>query len=311
MESKRQFKDLIPWLILVVLALVPLIERNPYILHMMIMVYIWVCLGQSWNLLGGYTGQVSFGHATFYGVGAYSAGLLYFHKEISTWYGMILGPLMAMVFAVPIGLICFRLRGAYFALALLALAEVLRLVATNWISFTNGSVGILIVPFAGKIPYYYMALALAAVSFYIIYRVINSKWGYYFVAIREDQDAAESMGIDTTKYKLLSLLISAFFTGLAGAFYMNYMAFIDPHVVFSLVDVSIMMILVVMLGGAGTFYGPAIGAVIMVILSEVFRAYFGHANLLILGILIVFIIVFIPDGVIEIRRYLPKRRKYA
>ncbi|MGA2466361.1 MAG: branched-chain amino acid ABC transporter permease [Thermodesulfobacteriota bacterium] len=311
MESKRQFKDLIPWLILVVLALVPLIERNPYILHMMIMVYIWICLGQSWNLLGGYTGQVSFGHATFYGVGAYSAGLLYFHKEISTWYGMILGPLMAMVFAVPIGLICFRLRGAYFALALLALAEVLRLVATNWISFTNGSVGILIVPFTGKIPYYYMALALAAVSFYIIYRVINSKWGYYFVAIREDQDAAESMGIDTTKYKLLSLLISAFFTGLAGAFYMNYMAFIDPHVVFSLVDVSIMMILVVMLGGAGTFYGPAIGAVIMVILSEVFRAYFGHANLLILGILIVFIIVFIPDGVIEIRRYLPKRRKYA
>jgi branched-chain amino acid transport system permease protein len=310
MERKRQLKDFLPWLILVVLALVPLIQRNPYILHMMIMVFIWICLGQSWNLLGGYTGQVSFGHATFYGVGAYSAGLLYFHMEISTWYGIILGPLMAMVFAVPIGLICFRLRGAYFALALLALAEVLRLVATNWISFTNGAVGILIVPFAGKIPYYYMALALAASSFYVIYRVINSKWGYYFVAIREDQDAAESMGIDTTKYKLLSLLISAFFTGLAGAFYMNYMAFIDPHVVFSLVDVSIMMILVVMLGGAGTLYGPAIGAVIMVVLSEVFRAYFGHANLLILGILIIFIIVFIPDGVIEIRRFL-KRRTYA
>jgi len=310
MESKRQFKDLIPWLILVVLALVPLIERNPYILHMMIMVFIWICLGQSWNLLGGFTGQVSFGHATFYGVGAYSAGLLYFHKEISTWYGMFLGPLMAMVFAVPLGLICFRLRGAYFALAMLALAEVLRLVATNWISFTNGAVGILIVPIAGKVFYYYMALALAAVSFYVIYRVVNSKWGYYFVAIREDQDAAESMGIDTTKYKLLSLLISAFFTGLAGAFYMNYLAFIDPHVVFSLVDVSIMMILVVMLGGAGTLYGPAIGAVIMVILSEVFRSYFGHANLLILGILIIFIIVFIPDGVIEIRRFL-KRRTYA
>jgi len=310
MESKRQFKDLIPWLILAVLALVPLIQRNPYILHMMIMVFIWICLGQSWNLLGGYTGQVSFGHATFYGIGAYSAGLLYFHYKISTWYGMILGPMMAMVFAIPLGLICFRLRGAYFALAMLAFAEVLRLVTTNWISFTNGSVGILIVPIAGKIFYYYMALALAAVSFYVIYRVVNSKWGYYFVAIREDQDAAESMGINTAKYKLFSLLISAFFTGLTGAFYMNYMAFIDPHVVFSLVDVSIMMILVVMLGGAGTLYGPAIGAVIMVILSEVFRSYFGHANLLILGILIIFIIVFIPDGVIEIRRLL-KRKKYA
>jgi branched-chain amino acid transport system permease protein len=310
MERKRQFKDFLPWLILAGLALVPLFQNNPYILHMMIMVFIWVCLGQSWNLLGGFTGQVSFGHATFYGVGAYSAGLLAFHYDASTWYGMILGPLMAMVFAVPIGLICFRLRGACFALALLALAEGLRLVATNWISFTNGSVGILIVPFLGKIPYYYMALALAAGSFYIIYRLVHSKWGFYFVAIREDQEAAESMGIDTTKYKLISLLISAFFTGLAGASYMNYLAFIDPHVVFSLVDVSIMMIPVVMLGGAGTLYGPAIGVVIMVVLSEVFRAYIGHANLLVWGLLIIFIIVFLPDGVVEIRGYL-KRRKYA
>jgi branched-chain amino acid transport system permease protein len=307
MENKRRLKDFSPWIILVLLALVPLVQRNPYILHMMIMVLIWITLGQSWNLLGGYTGQVSFGHATFYGLGAYGAGLLYFHKEISTWYGMILGPIVAMIFAVPIGLICFRLRGAYFALAMLALAEVLRLVATNWISFTNGSVGILIVPVVSKVLYYYMALALAAISFYVIYRVLHSKWGFYFIAIREDQDAAESMGINTTQYKLISLMISAFFTGLAGAFYMNYMAFIDPHVVFSLVDISIMMILVVMLGGAGTLYGPAIGAVIMVLLSEVFRAYFGHANLLILGILIILIIVFIPDGVVEIRRFL--RRK--
>ena len=302
MKSNRGLKDFLPWIILTMLALVPLFERNPYILHMMIMVLIWICLGQSWNLLGGYTGQVSFGHATFYGVGAYSAGLLYFHKEISTWYGMILGPFAAMSFAIPLGLICFRLRGAYFALAMLAMAEVLRLVATNWISFTNGSVGILIVPTVSKISYYYMALGLAAVSFYAIYRVVHSKWGFYFIAIREDQDAAESMGIKTTRYKLYSLLISAFFTGLAGAFYMNYMAFIDPHVVFSLVDISIMMILIVMLGGAGTFYGPAIGAIIMVLLSEVFRAYFGHANLLVLGILIILIIVFIPDGVVEIRK---------
>jgi branched-chain amino acid transport system permease protein len=307
MENKRRLKDFSPWIILVLLALVPLVQRNPYILHMMIMVLIWITLGQSWNLLGGYTGQVSFGHATFYGLGAYGAGLLYFHKEISTWYGMLLGPVVAMIFAVPIGLICFRLRGAYFALAMLALAEVLRLVATNWISFTNGSVGILIVPVVSKVLYYYMALALAAISFYVIYRVLHSKWGFYFIAIREDQDAAESMGINTTQYKLISLLISAFFTGLAGAFYMNYMAFIDPHVVFSLVDISIMMILVVMLGGAGTLYGPAIGAVIMVLLSEVFRAYFGHANLLILGILIILIIVFIPDGVVEIRRFVGRK----
>jgi branched-chain amino acid transport system permease protein len=277
---------------------------------MIIMVFIWVCLGQSWNLLGGFTGQVSFGHAAFYGVGAYAGGLLAFHFDASTWYGMILGPLMAMAVAVPMGLICFRLRGSYFALSMLAFAELLRLIATNWISFTNGSVGILIVPTAGKVFYYYLALALAALSFYVIRLVVQSKWGFYFVAIREDQEAAESMGIDTTKYKLVSLLISAFFTGLTGAFYMNYMAFIDPSVVFALTDVSIMMILVVMLGGAGTFYGPAIGAVIMVIFSEVFRIYFGSANLLVLGVLIVLIIIFIPNGLMDIREYLT-RRKYA
>jgi branched-chain amino acid transport system permease protein len=306
----KQLRKYLPFILLGLLALVPLIMDNPYFLHMIIMVFIWVCLGQSWNLLGGFTGQISFGHSAFYGVGAYAGGLLAFHYEVSTWWGMILGPMMAMVFAVPMGLICFRLRGAYFALAMLALAELLRLIATNWISFTNGSVGILIVPTMSKVSFYYIALGLAALSFFVIRAVVNSKWGFYFIAIREDQDAAESMGIDTTRYKLFSLIISAFFTGLTGGFYMNYMAFIDPSVVFALTDVSIMMILVVMLGGAGTFYGPAIGAVIMVICSEAFRVYFGSANLLVLGILIVLIIIFIPNGLMDIREYL-KRRKYA
>ena len=310
MERTKQIQKYLPLILLGLLCLLPLLMDNPYFLHMIIMVFIWVSLGQSWNLLGGFTGQISFGHAAFYGVGAYAGGLLALHYEASTWWGMILGPVMAMVFAVPMGLICFRLRGAYFALAMLALAELLRLVATNWIAFTNGSVGILIVPTMGKVAFYYIALGLAALSFYVIRAVVNTKWGFYFVAIREDQDAAESMGIDTTRYKLFSLLISAFFTGLTGGFYMNYMAFIDPSVVFALTDVSIMMILVVMLGGAGTFYGPAIGAVIMVICSEAFRVYFGSANLLIMGILIVLIIIFIPNGLMDIREYV-KRRKYA
>ena len=310
MEQKKQLQKYLPFIILGLLALVPLVMDNPYFLHMIIMVFIWICLGQSWNLLGGFTGQVSFGHAAFYGVGAYAGGLLAFHFEASTWWGMILGPLMAMVFAVPMGLICFRLRGAYFALAMLALAELLRLIATNWIDFTNGSVGILIVPTMGKVAFYYIALGLAALGFVVIRAVVNSKLGFYFIAIREDQDAAESMGIDTTKYKLISLLISSFFTGLTGGFYMNYMAYIDPSVVFALTDVSIMMILVVMLGGAGTFYGPAIGSVIMVICSEAFRVYFGSANLLIMGILIVLIIIFIPNGLMDIREYL-KRRKHG
>jgi branched-chain amino acid transport system permease protein len=286
---------------LAVLALLPLGLSNPYVLHMLILSLMWIVLGQSWNLLGGFTGQISYGHAAFFGVGAYTSAVMvkFGASTKAAWSGLVLGGLAASVVALGIGWICFRLRGPYFSLSVLALAEVLRLVAVNWKGVTNGAEGILYIPaFTSKAYYYWIVLALAAINFLVIRAVMRSKPGFYFLAIREDQDAAESLGIDTRKYKLASLLISAFFTGVAGSFYMNYMGFIDPGIVFSIADISIMMILVTMLGGAATMWGPAVGAVLYILVSEFFRVWVKSGHVLFFGILIIVIILFFPQGIV-------------
>jgi len=285
----------------------PFLVTSDYYLHLVIIALMWVVIGSAWNLLAGYTGQVSFGHAMFFGVGAYTAGIIVTKLEMSAWWGMMFGGVTAMVIGLFVGWVCFRLRGPYFALATLAGSEIFRLVATNWESLTEGMVGILIIQtFTSKLPYYYIALTLAILCIFVIQVVMKSKWGYYFVSIREDQDAAESMGINTTLYKNVSLLISSFFTGTAGAFYMNYMAFIDPHVVFSLHYISIMAILVGIVGGVATIMGPAVGAFIMIGLQETFRsAFFGlapawtsEAHILVFGLLVIFVILFLPNGIV-------------
>ncbi len=294
-------KTVLAGLPLALLLLLPLGVSNPYVLHLLIMSLLWIVLGQSWNLLGGYTGQVSFGHAAFFGVGAYTAGILVKSglPPAAGWSGLLLGGLTAALLALVIGWICFRLRGPYFALSVLALSEVLRLVAVNWKSLTNGAEGILYIPaFTSKAYYYWIILALAAANFLVIRQVMRSKLGFYFLSIREDQDCAESLGINATKYKLYSLLISAFFTGAAGSFYMNYMGFIDPGIVFSVHDVSVMMILVTMLGGVATAWGPAVGAVLYILVSEMFRVWVKTGHLIFFGVLIVVIIIFFPQGIV-------------
>jgi branched-chain amino acid transport system permease protein len=310
-------------ILLGIIALVfPLVIRSDYYLHLIIIALMWVVIGSSWNLLAGYTGQVSFGHAIFFGTGAYTAGIFAAKLGISAWWGLVCGGVVSMLCALFVGWVCFRLRGPYFALATLAGGEIIRLVATNWESLTEGMVGILIIQsFRSKLPYYYIALVLAVVCILGIEFVMKTKWGYYFVSIREDQDAAESLGINTTLYKNVSLLISAFFTGSAGAFYMNYMAFIDPQVVYSLHYISIMAILVGIVGGVATIWGPAVGAFIMVGVQETFRSSFfglaprwvsqGHA--LVFGLLVIFVIMFMANGVVgdwdKIRRVIFRRKR--
>jgi branched-chain amino acid transport system permease protein len=300
----------IRWSTLVVLAVMiafPWVVTSDYYRHIFILALMWVVIGSSWNLISGYTGQVSFGHAIFYGTGAYTAGLLSTKLGISPWWGMLLGGPVALVVGLIIGWICFRLRGPYFALATIAIGEIFRLIATVWRDFTEGMQGIMIITSVrDKVYYYYMALALAGICVYAIHRVMRSKWGYYFVAIREDQDAAEAMGISSFRYKSLSLMISSFFAGTAGAFYMNYMGFIDPHVVFSLHYVSIMAILVAIIGGVGTLWGPPVGAFIMVLLQETFRSsFFGLAprwvsegHVLVFGLLVIFVIRYLANGIV-------------
>lgn len=315
-------KKFMPLGLLIILLVFPLAVRNAYYQHLMILVLMWVVIGSGWNVIAGYTGQVSFGDAAFFGTGAYTAGLLAHHFQISAWWGMAFGGFMAMAVAFPFGWICFRLRGAYFALASLALNEVCRHIATIAEPLTEGMVGILIMPtFLSKLPYYYIALALAVLSVVCVQVVMRSRWGYYFLSIREDQDAAESLGIDTHRYKMVSLNIAAFLTGMAGALFMNYMGFIDPEVVFSLHDISIMAILVGIVGGVGTIYGPVVGAFVMVAVHEFFRTgffglfkglaaltgsdllivvakYISQAHVLGFGILVVLVILLLPNGIV-------------
>jgi branched-chain amino acid transport system permease protein len=309
-------------LLLCLLAAFPWVVEDAYYQHLMILVLMWVAIGSGWNLISGYTGQVLFGAAAFFGMGAYTAGLLHTKLGVSAWWGLPLGVLVSFAVAFPFGWICFRLRGPYFALATLALNEIMRHIATIWESLTDGMVGILIEQtFVSKIPYYYIALGIAVVSLAVIQLVVRSKLGYYFVSIREDQDAAESMGINTPFYKMASLCISACIIGLTGALYTNYMGFIDPKVVFSLHDISIMAILVGIVGGVGTIYGPAVGALIMVAVQEAFRSggfgflawmtkatgwpfmitatkYVSEAHVLSFGLLVVLVILFLPNGIV-------------
>lgn len=308
-------KKYLPYATIALLAILPLLGLSSYVMHILIFVIMWSVIGMAWNLLGGYCGQVSFGHAAFFGTGAYTSGMLYSKLGLSGWWGLPASVIVVTFFALVIGYICLRLRGPFFALATLSMGVILRIVAENLVDITGGDLGIMIRErtWIDKTWYYYIILSIAAGSFVLVKAVVESKLGYYFVAIREDQDAAESLGINTTLYKTVALCLSALITGFAGAFYTNYMGYIDPKVVFALHDISIITIMVVMVGGVATYSGPVVGAVIMVLLAEVIRSIpkLGTAHHTLFGVLLIVIIIFLPNGIVgdfgKIRRLFRRR----
>ena len=283
----------------VFLIAAPFIFQTRYSQHVLILVLLYVALGSAWNILGGFAGQLSVGHAAFFGIGAYTAAVLASKTSLSPWWAMIAGPLFVLPIALAVGWICFRLRGPYFTLSTIAIGEMVRLVALNWSELTGGAVGVVIRPsvFSGtsKIPYYYIVLVIAVLTVALCQRISRRKLGYYLMAIREDQETAESIGIDTTKYKLVALAISASLTAIGGAFYANYFLFVDPTIVLPLA-LSVEIVLMSIIGGLGTVAGPVLGAVLLKLSSEVFRNEFAQANLLIYGALLVVVILFMPGG---------------
>lgn len=295
-------KKLWPIIPVALLCAAPLIGLSSYLMHLIIIVVMWSIIGMAWNLLGGYCGQVSFGHAAYFGVGAYTAGILYYQLGLSPWWGIPLSVVVVTLFSLVLGFIVLRLRGPFFALATLAMGEVMRVTTENLTDFTGGNLGIMIQErtWVEKIWYYYIILFIAVGTFVLVRKLIESKLGYYFVAIREDQDAAESLGINTTFYKTVALCISGALTGIAGAFYTNYMGYIDPNVVFALHDISIITIMIVMVGGVATQWGPLVGALIMVYLAELIRTIpmLGAAHHTLFGILLIVIIIFLPNGIV-------------
>jgi branched-chain amino acid transport system permease protein len=274
----------------------------------MIMVLMWTVLGASWNILGGYAGQVSFGHATFLGAGAYTTMLFYLKLGIAPWYGIPVGGLVAALIALPVGFICFRLRGPYFALSTLAVAEIIRLVALNWESLTNGPVGLLIttlppvtlfgrsIDWESKMPFYYIVAILALAALLATYVMSRTRLGAYLLAIREDIDSAEAIGINTVQARVAALSLSAFFAGVAGGFYAMYLRYIDPDAVFP-IALSVEMVFIAVVGGLTTVAGPLIGAIFLVTLGEVFRERFLVGHLIFYGIFMMIAIRYMPEGI--------------
>jgi len=294
--------------VLLLMLAPPLVTSNQFLLHLGITVLLWTLLGASWNLLGGFGGQVSFGHATFFGVGAYATMILYLRLGLAPWYGMVLGGVAAVAVSLPIGLICFRLRGPYFSLSTLAVAEIVRLIALNWEALTNGPVGLLIttlprvalgaraINWESKVPFYYIIAALAVLAMAATWWLSRARLGAYLLAIREDEDAAEAVGIDTVRAKVLTLALSAFFTGLAGGFYGLYFRYVDPDAVFP-IALSVEMVFIAVVGGLATVIGPVIGAVFLTTIGELFRERFLVGHLIFYGLFMMLAIRFLPEGI--------------
>ncbi len=291
-------------LALVILVAYPLAVRNHFFLHLSIMVLLYALLGTAWNLLGGYTGQISFGHAAFFGTGAYTSTILLLRYGISPWLGMWAGALLALLLSLPLGWLTFRLRGPYFALSTLAFAEIIRVVVYNWDSLTGGGDGLnILTDLGGVVRFYYIILALAVAGFLVIGACVRSHWGYFLNAIREDEDAAEALGVPVTRMKVIALAVSAFFVALGGGFFASYQLYINPDLVYES-QISIQMIVVTIVGGVGKLEGPAVGALIIVPLSEYFRGISPVANPLIYGAFIVLFMLFLPEGVVGPARQL-------
>jgi branched-chain amino acid transport system permease protein len=298
----------VPGVLLLFLIFLPLLYPNPFFQNLVIMIFFFGALASAWNLIGGFAGQIALGHTAFFGIGAYTSTLLYLHFGVSPWIGMFAGAFVAMFVAVIIGIPCFRLRSHFFALATIAIGEVMRLVASYWRGLTEGGVGLL-VPFRpafdsfifrGKLPYAYIALALMLCTLLITYLIRYSRYGFYMISLREDQDAAESLGVNTARFKLVALLISVFFTAIGGTFYAQYFLFIDPSIVFDL-NFSIELALLSIIGGLGTVVGPIFGAFLLVPLDVLLRGWLGHImaglNFIIYGIILIVAVIYFPRGI--------------
>jgi branched-chain amino acid transport system permease protein len=296
-------------IVLILVVIFPFVIRATFAIHVMILVFLFGMLGIGWNIMGGYAGMFSFGQAAFFGIGAYTSSYLSMTFGVSPWLGLIAGGLAAASVAAAIGYPCSKLRGHYFAIASIAFAEIVRVVFTNWKrvgaaeglslpmlpeSFTN------FMFHSSKLPYYYIALAFLLISLIVCYYVATSKMGYYFRAIKESHDVAEVLGVDVVRYRLIAIMISAFMSAVAGTFYAQYILYIDPDSVMILA-ISVQIVLISMLGGAGSIMGPVIGAAVLIPLAEYTRTTLGYKgtgiDMLIYGFLIMIISMYQPAGV--------------
>jgi branched-chain amino acid transport system permease protein len=278
-----------------ILLIIPFFIPVDYIIYLIFLIFINATLAVSWNVIGGYAGQISLGNAAFFGIGTYATAILW-KAGLTPYLGMIMGGVFAMGLALIITP-AFRLRGVYFAISTLIFNEIIRVWMINWTDVTGGASGI-ILPLPSNysiLPYYFLGLFLMLACIIFAYKLSVSKTGLAFITIREDEDASRSLGVNIFKYKTLALLFSAFFFGVAGGLHVSYLFIAEPHSVFS-ITWSVAPVFMVIVGGVGTIAGPIIGAIIYSLLSEVLVG-IGEIHLVVFGSLLILVILFAPGGI--------------
>ena len=305
-------KKLIPGLALLLIALaLPVVLTSGYLIQTFIMVLLYAYWASSWNIIGGYGGQFSLGHAVYIGVGAYTSTVLFMYNNISPWIGMLVGGLIAGILSLIIGYPTFRLKGSYFTLSTVALLYVIRIIFTSEDTIlgynTMGAMGLKVpwmgnfmdMQFMDKTPYYYIILGMLLIVVFISYKINKSKTGYYLAAINTNQDAANSLGVNVTYYKMKAQFISAFLTAVGGTFYAQLILFVDPSRLLGY-DLSVEIVILAIIGGRGTLWGPVIGAILLVPINELLRSYLGAQlagiSIVIYGVIMMLIVYFMPEG---------------
>lgn len=304
-----------------VLLVYPLVFKSPFAQHTMILIFLYALMAQSWNVVAGLSGQISLGHSMFFGIGAYASAVLAVKFGITPWVGMLVGMMLAALAAVAVGIPTLRLKGHYFAIATLLIGSSVQIIFQRWdwvgaasglfLPLKRGSPWLDLQFHTGKAPYYYLSLAAAALGFLVVWKMRRSRFGFRLQALRDDADAAASLGIAVAKHKVLAFMISGAMMAVAGSFYTQYVLVLDPERVFS-VDISIVVVLMTVLGGSGTLWGPALGAAILIPLSEYSRIWFGSTgrtiDLMIYGSLILLICMWRPAGLLSIVEERIRRR---
>ncbi|MCD6348722.1 MAG: branched-chain amino acid ABC transporter permease [Candidatus Korarchaeota archaeon] len=311
--TKEVLLRIAKYYIIIGLILIPLPLAGDYVTHVTILVMLYAVTAASLDILVGYTGRLSLGHAAFFAVGAYTSTLLAMNWGISPWIGIFVGGIMASVFGLILGIPSLKLRGPYLAISTLGFGVIVWLMLINLDWLTRGPLGIPGIPplpgigpldFRNKVTFYYVALIFTLVSIFLLHILTQSRVGKILMSIREDEDAALSVGVDVPLFKVYAFLIATFFAGISGGLYAHYLRYISPEI--STLGESIYILSMTIIGGFGTLIGPVMGAVVLTLLQELLRSYLEY-RYLIYGLLIILVMKFFPSGIYGIIEFILKR----
>ena len=314
-NTNNKIISIIVGLVVLLLAL-PLVGLNSFYLHLFIMIFMHAVMAQSWNVIAGFSGQISLGHGAFFGIGAYATSFFYMEYGITPWISIFFGMFISGVFAVLIGIPMLRLSGHYFAIATLLIGISFQVVFQRWdlvgaasglwVTMTPEDSWTALQFHSSKLPYYYIFLVFFLISFFAVWVLSRSKLGYRLRAVRDDPQAALSLCINVSNYKIIAYVISAMIMAPMGSLFAQYILIIDPDRVFN-IEISIIVLLITVLGGIGNVWGPIIGASILIPISEYSRIYLGGTggavDLILYGLILMIICVFRPNGLIS---FIPK-----